>query len=398
MRKIILDRADRLHRMPPEFVHLDRLAARLDRKLIEVIDLSRIDRRLDLDPLPPVPAIEDMVSPPDEKTRRAFCEAVARHYENHYGVELKPDTEVLPISGVAAGLYLLGLAYVDPGEMVLIPDPGPLVYRGAVALCGGGVQTYYLHDRNNYIPDCRTVTSSLAGKTKLWILGYPHNPSAALADQDLITEVTRLARRQNILIVFDGTYSFLSGGDPGEIGFFANPRARGTGVELVSLDITFGLGDLGLAILVGNKEAIEGVRFLSETSGLLPKQAAVNIGLWAMRNADVLLENRRRRLAEAYTVLSAALEKLAWKTRWNDGLPYCWVTLPRRFTSLGLARRLLRRTGIKIAPGAVFGEQGEGYARISLRGDIAKMKRAASKLIEFENSWRQRHRQSRSPE
>jgi len=279
MRKIILDRADRLHRMPPEFTHLDRLASRLDRKLIEVIDLSRIARCLDTDPLPPAPAIEDLVSPPDEKTRQAFCAAVARHYENQYGVQLKPDTEVLPISGVAAGLYLLGLAYVDPGEMVLIPDPGPPIYRSAVALCGGGVQTYYLHDRNNYIPDCRTVTSSLAGKTKLWILGYPHNPSSALADQDLITEVTRLARRQNILIVFDGTYSLLSGCDPGEIGFFANPRARGTGVELVSLDITFGLGDLGLAVMVGNKEAVAGVRFLGETSGLLPNQATVKMGL-----------------------------------------------------------------------------------------------------------------------
>jgi LL-diaminopimelate aminotransferase len=392
MRKIILDRADRLQRMPPELAHLDRLAARLDRKLVEIIDLSRIDRRPDMDPAPPPPKNEDVMSRLDEPTRQAFCDAVTRYYESHYGATLKPETEVLPISSVAAGLYLLGLAYVDPGEMVLVPDPGPPAYRGAVALCGGGVQTYYLYDRNNYIPDCRTITSSLAGKTKLWIMGYPHNPSAAPADQDLITEVTRLARRHNMLIVYDGTFSFLTEGAPDDTGFFANPRARGTGVEIVSFDDTFGLGDLGLSVLVGNKEAVAGVRFLGESTGLIPNRAAVKIGLWAMQNADRIIENRRRRLADAFGVLSAALETLAWKTRWNPGLPFCWVTLPRRYTSLGLARRLFRRTGVKIAPGVVYGEQGEGYARISLRSDIAKMKAAASRLVEFESAWQKRRR------
>ena len=102
MRRIILDRADRVHRMPPEFVNLDRLAARLDKHLVQVIDLSKIDRRLDPEQAPPAPAVAELASPPDQKTTQAFCEAVSGFYETRYGAKLNPQKEVLPVSGSAA--------------------------------------------------------------------------------------------------------------------------------------------------------------------------------------------------------------------------------------------------------------------------------------------------------
>ncbi len=392
MRRIILDRADRLHRMPPEFVNLDRLAARLDKRLIQTIDLSLIDCSLNPELKPPTPSIADLAAPPEEKTYLAFCESVARYYEARYGTALNPEKEILPVPGAATGLYLLALAFVDPGEMVLLPDPGPPVYRSAVALCGGGIQTYYLYDRSNYVPDCRTISASLAGRTKLWVLGYPHNPTTALADRDLITEVTRLARKHNILIVFDGTFSFLADSATDDAGFLANARARATGVEIVSFDHNFGLGDLRLAALVGNKEAIVGVKFLAESAGLLPSRGILKIGCWAMQYADRLIKDRRRRLNEAQAVLTEALEKPGWQVRSSGGLPFCWITLPRRFSSLGFTRRLLRRTGVKVTPGTVFGEQGEGYSRISLLTDLEKMKTAAARLVEFGSLWQKRRR------
>lgn len=393
MRKIILDRADRLHRMPPEFVSLDRLAARLDKRLIQTIDLSSIDRSVNAEFVPPVPSVANLTSPPDEKTYRAFGEAVARYYEARYGADLNPEKEILPVAGTAVGLYLLAMAFVDPGEMVLVPDPGLPVYRSAVALCGGGVQTYYLYDRSNYVPDCRMISASLAGRTKLWILGYPHNPTTALSDRDLVTEVIRLARKHNILIVFDGTFSWLANNEASDTGYFANARARTVGVEIVSFDHNFGLGELNLAVLAGNKEAIAGVRFLAQSGGFLPSCGILEMGLWAMQHADLLIEKRRQRFVEARTTLIDALEKPGWGARWNGGLPFCWITLPRRFSSLGFARRLMRRAGVKITPGTVFGEQGEGYARISLLTELPKMKTAASRLVEFGSMWqKRRHR------
>jgi len=392
MRKIILDRADRLQRMPPELAHLERLAGRLDKRSLQTIDLSAIDRNPDADFLPPAPSTTDLISPPDVKTLLSFTESVTRYYERRYAAGLDPEKEILPIAGRAAALYLLGLAFVDPGEMVLIPDPGPPLYRHAAAICGGGTQVYYLHDRYQYIPDCRRIAESLAGRTKLWILGYPHDPTGALADRDLITEVVRLARRHNILIAYDGTFSALADRDAQEAGLFANPHARRTGVEVFSLDYAFGLGCLGLAVLVGNREALAGVRFIAESAGLLPSRGLLEIGRWAMQHADRLCETRRRDFIESHLLLSEALDHLGWNVRYSAGLPFCWVTLPRRYSSLGFARRLLRRAGIKIAPGTIFGEQGEGYARICLLTDGDKMKAAAARLADVGRLWLRRGR------
>lgn len=394
MRKIILDRADRLQRMPPEFTSLDRLAARLDKRLIQTTDLSIIDNHLDPELDVPHPPVDDLASPPDGQTLEGFCQAVARYFEDRYGITLNPEREILPVAGTSAGLFLLGLAYVDPGEMVLLPDPGPPIYRSAAALCGGGVQTYYLHDRYNYLPDCRMISAGLAGRTKLWVLGYPHNPSTALADRDLITEVIRLSRKRDILIVFDGTFSLLADEQATDAEYLTNARARTTGVELISFDHNFGLGHLHLAALIGNREAIAGITFLAAGAGLLPNRGILGIGSWALQNADRLLARRRARFTEARAVLTDALDKLGWEARGSDNLPFCWLTLPRRFSSLGFARRLLRRTGLKIAPGTIFGEQGEGYARISLLTDPAKMKHAASRLVEFGNLWKKRRRRT----
>jgi len=392
VRKIILDRADRLQRMPPEFTNLDRLAARLDKRLIEIIDLSIIDNHLDPELGPPTPSIDDLTSPPDGKVYQGFCQAVARYFDNRYGIALNPEREILPVAGTSAALFLLGLAYVDPGEMILLPDPGPPIYRSAAALCGGGVQTYYLHDRYNYLPDCRTISAGLAGRTKLWVLGYPHNPSTALADRDLITEVVRLSRKRDILVVFDGTFSLLASDRANDAEYLANARACATGVEIISFDHNFGLGHLHLAAVIGNREAIAGIAFLAASAGLLPNSGVLGIGSWAIQNAKRLLEYRRDRFAEAQTILTAALDQLGWEARGSEGLPFCWLTLPRRFSSLGFARRLLRRTGLKIAPGTIFGEQGEGYARVSLLTDPAKMKKVASRLVEFGNLWKKRRR------
>jgi len=397
MRKIILDRADRLQRMPPELAHLDRLAARWDKRSVSIIDLAGIDCSPDPDFLPPAPSVTDLTSPPDEKTWLSFAELVTRYYESRCAAGLDPQKEILPVVGRKAALHLLALAFVDPGEMVLVPDPGPPLFRHAAALCGGGMQIYCLHDRDHYIPDCRRIADGLAGKTKLWILGYPHDPTTALADRDLITEVIRLARRHNILVAQDGTFAALAGRNADEAGLFADTHARATSVEVFSFDHAFGLGQLQLAVLVGNREALAGVKFLAESTGMLPSRGVLEVGRWALQHADRLRETRRGGFIEAHRVLAEALERLGWHVRSSEGLPFCWVTLPRRYTSLGFARRLLRRTGIMIAPGTIFGEQGEGYARISLLTDLEKMKTAAARLVEFGHLWL-RHKRRRSGE
>ncbi len=383
MRRIILDRADRLQRIPEDFGSMDRLAARVDAKATPIIDLSIIDCTVpSAVTFPDLPA-QEVLTPPDRSDYQGFAQVIAGLYHERLGITLDPDREVLPLAGSAVGLFLLGLAYVDPGDMVLLPDPCPPIYRSAAALCGAGIQTHLLHDRHHYLPDTRAIEDTLVGKTKLWILGYPQNPSTALADRDAVTEIVNLGRKHNILIAFDNSFSFLVDPHTGDHGLLGHPRARSTGVEILSLDDTFGLGALHLAAVVGNREAIAGITNLAGGAGLLPGRAALRLGTEMVRRSQEILAARRTSFTEARAILQRAFDRVGWQARGVDGVPYCWVTIPRRFSSLGFARRLLRRTGIKIAPGTIFGERGEGYVRISILQDTKAMHSVADKLESF---------------
>ncbi len=392
VRKIMLDRADRMQRIPEEFGNLDRLAARIKSSQTPVIDLSLIDCSVLPDIDLPVISGEDVFGAAGEHEYQQFVRGIAQLYRQFYGITLDPDREVLPVTGSAVGLILLGLAYVDPGEMVLVPDPCPPTYRSAAALCGGGIQTYILHDRHHYLPDTHAIENSLVGKTKLWILGYPQNPSTALADRDAITEIVNLGRKHNILIVYDNSFSFLTNSQSPVHGFLGHPRARATGVEVFSLDRTFGLDALRLAVVVGNREAVAGISNLAQGAGLLPGRAALKVGLAVIEQAETILAVRRDVFAQARALLEDACAQVGWQTRAVDGVPYCWVAIPRRYSSLGFARRLLRRTGIKVAPGTIFGERGEGYVRIALAADLAVMRSACEKLTSFGRLGPRRHR------
>lgn len=375
-RKIFLDRADRLQRMPVESVSdLDRIAARLRRLGVGLIDLSRATATS-----PPVTLPfdlgerdDDWRPAPDEEMVR-LAEAVSGWYERRFGVHLDPQHELAIVPNSVMGLSLLALAFVDSGDMALLPDPGAPFYRGAIALCGAGVMPYYLLERNDFLPSFAGLEAALAGRTRLMVISYPHNPTAAMADLPVLTQAVGFARRQRVFIVYDAALTHAFHGPVRPHGFLEVAGSRGVGVEIFPIGTSFGVDDLSLAVVAGNREAVSAVTFLMQASHLRPLTRTVRLAVSVLDHGESLMASRMQQLEEPRRILAEAFGEAGWMPRTSPVAPFLWASVPAVVGTEGFCRRLLRRTGVRLSPGTIFGSRGEGYARVAIppSADVAR--------------------------
>ena len=381
-RKIFIDRADRLQRMPVgTALDLEHIAARMTRRGVEVIDLSRAT----------VPQAQDSPSfkvaertgdwyPATDELLSELAEAVSEWYNRRFGVELDPAREVVVVPNSVMALTFLALAFVDSGNMVLLPDPGLPFYRGAVALCGAGVTPYHLWERNDYLPSFPGLEAGLVGRTRMMVLSYPNNPTAAVADLNTLTQAVSFGRRQGIFMVFDAAFTHAFHGPVRPHGFLEVPAARGVGVEIFPIGTCFGIEELPLTVVVGNREALTAISFLTQASRLRPLSRTVRVAIDVLKNAEALMSRRMEQLACCRNILVEALTEVGWRPRTAPTVPFVWVAVPGMVGSEGFCRRLLRRTGLRITPGSIFGVRGEGFARASIPASEDKAKVAADRL------------------
>ncbi|MBI3871933.1 MAG: aminotransferase class I/II-fold pyridoxal phosphate-dependent enzyme [candidate division Zixibacteria bacterium] len=367
-RKIFLDRADRLQRLAVPSGALAQTAKRLQRRGVEVIDLSRLrgsilkddssGRRQSANSGGHRPASPDSVT--------GLHEAVAQWYARRFGASVDPEREIVVVPNAIIGLYLLCLAFVEAGDMVLLPDPGAAFYRGAVVLCGGGVMPYHLWERNDYLPNYSGLEQGLIGRTRMMVVSYPHNPTAAAADPGILKETVGFARRRQILVAYDGAFTYAANGSYRPPSFLDATGAKGVGVELTALGANFGLPDLPLALICGNREAIAAVSFLLEVAQLPPADAMVRHGLSLLSDAEAILSRRIERLARSREILMETMTDLGWTPRSSPTAPFLWIRVPAPVGVEAFCRRVLRRAGLLLAAGTDFGERGEGYVRMTI--------------------------------
>jgi len=381
-RKIFIDRADRLQRMPvATALDLEHIAARMTRRGVEVIDLSRATAPGPAASLPfKVAENADDWRPAGDELLRELAGAVCAWYDHRFGVRLDPEHEVVVVPNSVMGLSLLALAFVDSGNMVLLPDPGLPFYRGAVALCGGGVMPYHLWERNDYLPSFPGLESGLVGRTRMMVMSYPNNPTAAVADLNVLTQAVSFGRRQGVFMVFDAAFTHAFHGPVRPRGFMEATGARSVGVEIFPLGTSFGIDDLPLAVLVGNRDALSAISFLTQASRLRPLSRTVRLAIAVLNNAEPLMQRRMEQLALSRGILVEALTQVGWMPRAAPTVPFLWVSVPGMAGSEGFGRRLLRRTGLRVTPGSVFGVRGEGFVRVAIPADEAAAKVVAERL------------------
>jgi LL-diaminopimelate aminotransferase len=403
-RKIVIDRSERLHQIPSSlFVDLKRKAQRAVERGVDVIDLTAVNPA---EP-PPPEAIESLcrsAGRPEshryrlESKASAAGQGTAAWFESRFGVSLQPDVEILPLQGARQALVGLPLAFVNPDDVVLLPDPCYPIYRTGAILAGARVETMPLLERNDFLPNLKRIPDETARRAKLMFLNYPNNPTTAVADLSFFSEVAEWARLHNVAVIHDAAYLLMPSGDDQESSFLQVRGAKSLSVEIFSLSISHRLGGWRIGFAVGNRQLLAGISAVAGGRSALPPPALQQAALAALKALDGGEGERTDRYASRRELVIGGLRQAGLKVRRTRGLPFLWMAVPGRYTSLGFTRRLFRRTGVLMTPGSGFGERGEGYVRISLTISRERLQEAVRRIGRQKALWqRTRRRPERSP-
>ena len=384
-----ISRAERLSGLPPYvFARLDELKARAREQGLDLIDLGMGNP----DGSAPQPIIDAAIAalqnpsnhgyPPFEGTA-SFRQAITTWYQRCYGVELNPDSEALPLIGSKEGLGHLALAYVNPGDVVLVPTPAyPAHFRGPL-IAGAKIHSLHLSAANNWLIDLDKIPEDVARQAKILYFNYPNNPTTATAPREFFEEVVKFARHYEILLVHDLCYAELAFDGYQPTSLLEIPGAKEIGVEFHTLSKTYNMAGWRVGFVVGNSDIIQGLRTLKTNLDYGIFSAIQKAAETALQLPDEYIQEVQHRYRTRRDFLIEGLGKLGWKIPPSKATMYLWVETPVGQGSTEFALDVLQKTGVVITPGNAFGEAGEGYVRISL---IAECDRLEEVLKRFERA------------
>ncbi|MCF6290713.1 MAG: LL-diaminopimelate aminotransferase [Desulfobacterales bacterium] len=383
---ITIEKADRLKQLPPYlFAELDRKKAAARAKGVDVIDLGVGD--------PDLPTPDNIIAKLEEAARQpryhrypsytgmnSFREAVARWYRKRAGVELDPIKEVVSLIGSKEGIAHLPLAFVNPGDLVLVPSPAYPVYAIAAMFANGIPHEMPLLKENDFLPDLDAIPAEVSAKAKLMFLNYPNNPTAATATIGFFEKVVAFARRHNIIVCHDYAYSEMSFDGYVPPSFLEAEGAMEVGVEFHSLSKTYNMTGWRIGFCVGNAEVIGGLGRIKSNidSGIF--EAIQVAGIEALEGDQTCVAEMRAIYTERRDILIAGLTKLGLEVTAPRATFYAWISVPEGHDSASFAGLLLDEAGIVATPGNGFGDPGEGYVRMALTVPKERLQEAVDRV------------------
>ena len=371
--------AQRLSALPPYvFARLDELKARAREQGLDLIDLGMGNP----DGSAPAPVIESAIAalqnpanhgyPPFEGTAN-FRRAITSWYRRRYDVELDPDSEALPLLGSKEGLTHLALAYVDPGDLVLVPSPAyPAHFRGPL-IAGAQIHSLILKPENDWLIDLTTISDRIAEQAKILYFNYPSNPTTATAPREFFEEIVAFARRYQILLVHDLCYAELAFDGYQPTSLLEIPGAKEIGVEFHTLSKTYNMAGWRVGFVVGNRHIIQGLRTLKTNLDYGIFAALQTAAETALELPDMYVHEVQDRYRRRRDFLIAGLGQLGWQIPPSKATMYLWVPCPPGQNSTDFALNVLQQTGVVVTPGNAFGVGGEGYVRVSLIADCDRL-------------------------
>ncbi|GLB57884.1 LL-diaminopimelate aminotransferase [Cytobacillus sp. NCCP-133] len=294
-----------------------------------------------------------------------FHSAVGDYYKRNYNVSLDPDSEVLLLMGSQDGLVHLPMVLCDPGDLILVPDPGYTAYAAGAGMAGAQMYSMPLKKENRFLPDLIEIPKEILLKTKLMILNFPGNPVPAMATEYFYTEAIRLAKKYNFVILHDYAYSELYY-EQKPLSYLSVEGAMEVGLEMNSLSKSFNMAGCRVAYAAGNKQLINLLaNFKSnlDYGVFLPIQAAASI---ALKDQSGFLTSLRDIYRRRRDVLAEGLNNIGWHVSKPEGSMFLWAEVPAPYSSKQFAIELINRANVVVTPGNAFGEWGEGYVRIAL--------------------------------
>jgi LL-diaminopimelate aminotransferase len=333
-------------------------------------------------------ALRDAVSHPDHHhypsfySNRPLKEAIAGWYRRRFGVELDPNTEVIPLLGSSEGLFLIHLCLLDVGDIALVPDPSYPSYEAGVKLAGGNVQWVPLLRENGFLPHLESIPPEIARKAKMIWVNYPNNPTGASAGLEFYQKLADWAKSCDVIVVSDNPYS--------EICFDCRPPsflevagAKEVGVEFHSLSKSYNCCGWRTGMLVGNKDIISGISKIkshSDRGMYYPMQVAATKAL----NGPIdFMDKRNRSFKERRDVVVKGLRGIGLEVQSPEATFYVWSTIPKGYTSQEFCFKALDEANVWMIPGSMYGKYGEGYLRIALTLPVDRLAEAMRRLKRF---------------
>jgi LL-diaminopimelate aminotransferase len=287
--------------------------------------------------------------------------------------------------GSQDGLAHLAMAWCDPGDVVIVPDPGYPIYEASLVMAGVESYKVPLRSENNYLPNLQEIPKEIVARAKFMLLNYPSNPLSAVADRAFFEQWVAFAKEHELFLVHDLAYSEMAFDGYRPLSLLEVNGAKEVAVEFHSLSKSFSMAGCRIAFLVGNPEIVGALQKLKSNIDYGVFQAIQRAGIAAMKedmqnDHSVAIVYERRRNA-----FIAALQEAGWEIAPPKATMFVWARIPKGWTSRQISREILYNAGVVIIPGDAFGAEGEGYVRMAMVQDEANLLDAAKRIGAFLN-------------
>ncbi len=384
-KKVSFELASRIEHLPPYlFASIDRMKQDAIKKGTDLIDLSIGDPDI------PTPsnvvnamkkAVENPVNHryPSYEGMLSFREAVANWYKKRFAVKLDPRAEVLSLIGSKEGIGHIPLAFVNSGDIVLVPSPGYPVYSTGTLFAGGKSYIMPLKEEKGFLPDFDKIPEKIFLKTKLIFINYPNNPTSAIAPAKFYKEVIKIALKYNIIVCHDASYTEIYY-DKRPLSFMQMPGAKDVGIEFHSLSKTYNMTGWRIGFAVGNREVLAGLGKVKTNLDSGVFQVIQEAAIVALDMDDGILSAIRKTYRERRDILYNGLKKLGMHLIKPEATFYIWAKVPSHFASMDFVTHILHKAGVLATPGNGFGEAGEGYVRFALTASVDRIEEAVERI------------------
>jgi LL-diaminopimelate aminotransferase len=351
-------------------------------------DVIRLDEGSpDLPPAPPIidalarsAALPQNHSYQSHRSIPLLQEAWAEMYQRVFGVGLNPENEILPLLGSKEGIFHLLLALVEPGDYVLVPDPGYITYSRGTLFAGGEPYFMPLLPENGYFPDLNAIPDDVARRAKLLWLNYPNNPTATMATVDFFAEALAFARAHDLLVCHDAAYAQVTFDGVRALSILEVPGAKEIAVEFNTLSKSHNMAGWRVGVAVGNPLVLEALFTLKSNADSSHFRPIMDAAVEAMTGEQGWLKERNNVYQERRDLVVIALRRMGFQVDLPKASLYVWFRLSEGWSSEEFVQALLEKTSVSLTPGTVFGRQGEGYVRLSLTAPTERVAMAMQRM------------------
>ena len=321
---------------------------------------------------------------PESDSLPELRRAIAEWYKKRFDVSLDADTEVLPLIGAKEGIAHIALCLIDPGDIALITDPGYPVYSIGTMLAGG--KSYYmpLTRKNNFLPDFESIPEDVTQKAKCMWINYPNNPTGAVADLNFFNRAVKFARQHNIIVCHDAPYTEVAFDGYQPASFMQADGAKEVGVEFHSLSKSYNMTGWRIGMVVGNAEIVGALKTLKSNLDSGIPQAIQYAAIEALTGSQDCIEQHNDIYQRRRDLVIDMLRSIGVEAEPPKASLYVWAKVPEGYTSVEFTNDLLEQVGVVVTPGIGYGENGEGYVRLSLTIPDAGLVKGLSRLA----AWR----------